>query len=232
MLRPGPLLISLGFALAGALGARVAHAESASAPAAAAPATPAPLTEAQAQPAPSAKPALAGFTILASGGYGVSTASVRHMNLAPYGATFGLDAGFTFPFGLRLSAYGAYSLGKTTEEKRDPLIGRTIDFEAETSSLNAGLSFGWDVPLYFLVLRYGVGLGITSMSWDFGGVDASRVNYGDAENPNVGFHFAPGAAVLWPHGKFECGVGFDYFTQFNGTIPNGFVGKLLAGVKL
>jgi len=215
MLRPGPLLISLGLALAGALGPRVAHAESAAAP-----------------EATHTEPALAGLTMLATAGYGASTASVRHMNLAPYGATFGLDAGFTFRFGLHLGAYGAFSLGKTTEEKRDPLIGRTIDFEADTSSLNAGLKVGWDVPLYFLVLRYGVGFGFTSMKWDFGGVDPGRVSYGDAQNPNLGFHFAPGAALLWPHGKFECGAGFDYFTQFSGTIPNGFVGKVLAGVKL
>jgi hypothetical protein len=30
----------------------------------------------------------------------------------------------------------------------------------------------------------------------------------------------------------ECGVGFDYFVQANGAIPNGFLGKLMLGVAL
>jgi hypothetical protein len=169
---------------------------------------------------------------LATGGYGASTHEVRGMGLAPYGAIFGLDAGFTFPFGLRLGAYGGFSLGRTTDEHHDPIVRRAFEFEADTSSVNAGLALGWDVPVYRLVLRYGLGLGVTSMKWDFGGVDADDVRYGDAKNPNVGLHFVPGAALLWPHGHFIGGVGFDYLVHINGTIPSAFVGKALVGVKL
>jgi len=223
MLRKGPARsTSLGLALAALLGAHAAHAEPATASAAPAPA----------EPAPSGKPGVAGFGVLLVGGYGASTTSVRGMSLAPYGATFGLDAGFTFPFGLRLGAYGNYSLGSTTNEHRDPILGQAFDFKADTSNLTAGLSVGWDVPMSCLVLRYGMGLGFTSMKWDFGGVDAADVRYGDAKNPSTGFQFAPGATVLWPHGKFQGGVGFDYVVQANGTIPSGFIGKLVAGVKL
>lgn len=177
-------------------------------------------------------PSLAGFSLLALAGYGASTSEVRGMDLAPYGTTFGFDAGFTFRFGLRLGAYMSYSLGKTVAQHRDPLIGRSIDYDADTSNLTAGLALGYDVPVYMLVLRYDLCFGATSMHWDFGQVDASDVRYGDAKDPNVGFHFAPGLAVLWPHGRFEAGLGFNYFVQANGTIPSGFLGKLLVGVKL
>lgn len=154
------------------------------------------------------------------------------MKLSPYGATFGLDAGFTFRFGLRLGSYVNYSLGKAEQNHRDALLGRGFDFTADTSSLNLGLAVGYDVPLYMLVLRYNLSFGITSMHWDFGGVDPSDVRYGDAKAPNVGFHFAPGLALLWPHGAFEAGIGFDYLVQTSGTIPSGVLGKLLVGVKL
>lgn len=216
MLRKGPARsTSLGLALAALLGAHAAHAE------------PGP-----AEPVAETKPKVAGFGVLLAGGYGASTTSVRGMSLAPYGATFGLDAGFTFRFGLRLGAYGNYSLGSTTNEHREPIVRQGFDFKADTSNLTAGLSVGWDVPMSCLVLRYSLGLGFTSMKWDFGGVDATDVRYGDAKNPSTGFQFAPGATVLWPHGKFQGGVGFDYVVQANGTIPSGFIGKLVAGVKL
>jgi hypothetical protein len=91
---------------------------------------------------------------------------------------------------------------------------------------------GYDVPVYFLIVRYSLGLGATSMTWDFGDVDPARVRYGDVSNPNVGFHLSPGLALLWRPGLFETGIGFDYLVQTNGTIPNGFVGKVLVGVKL
>ena len=48
------------------------------------------------------------------------------------------------------------------------------------------MRIAYDVPVYMLVLRYELGLGITSMSWDFGDVDASEVLYGDVSQPNAG----------------------------------------------
>jgi hypothetical protein len=228
MLRPG-IAHALRLALAAALlfRARVAHAESTAetAPPPSVPATVAP-------PAAPPRATVGGLSLLAMAGYGATTNAVRGLDLAPYGAAFGVDAGFTFRFGLRLGAYVNYSLGKSVVQHEDPLIRRSWEFDADTSSLNAGLSVGYDVPLYLLVLRYDLSFGVTSMQWDFGDVDPSDVRYGDAKNPNVGFHFAPGLALLWPHGPFEAGVGFNYFVQTNYTIPSGFLGKLLVGVKL
>jgi hypothetical protein len=192
---------------------------------------------AAAEPAPAAAPpasapALEGWYLLATGGYGASTQNARSMDLAPYGLSFGLDAGYTFAFGLHAGAYFDYSLGHTTAQQRDPLIGREFDYDADTAALNAGVSIAYDVPLYALVLRYKLGLGVTSMSWDFGDVDASDVFYGDVSQPNVGVHVAPGAALLWPLGGFVAGAGFDYLAQVNRSIPSAFLGQLLIGVKL
>lgn len=154
------------------------------------------------------------------------------MDLAPYGLTFGLEGGFTFACGLHVGAYFDYSLGRSTAQQRDPLIGRAFDYDADTSALNAGARIAYDVPLYRLVLRYQLALGVTSMSWDFGDVDASDVFYGDASQPNVGVHVAPGAALLLPLGTLVVGAGFDYLAQVNPSIPSAFLGKLLIGVKL
>ncbi|HWO14210.1 MAG TPA: hypothetical protein VNN80_32115 [Polyangiaceae bacterium] len=203
-------------------------------PAHAAPPTPAADTSA-APPIAAADTSAAspgGLYLLATGSYGDNTQDIRGMDLAPYSVGAGLDAGYTFPVGLHLGAYLNYSLGRSKAQQYDPLIGRPIDYDADTSSLNTGIGVAWDVPLYAFVLRYKLGFGVTSMTWDFGDVDASDVLYGDAEKPTVGFHFAPGAVVLWQHDKLVLGAGFDYLAQIHVTIPSGFLGKLLIGVKL
>lgn len=181
---------------------------------------------------PASPTAREGWYLLATGGYGASTQNVRRMNLAPYGLALGLDAGFTFACGLHVGAYFDSALGRTMAQQRDPLIGRAFDYDADTSALNAGVRVAYDVPVYLLVLRYKLGLGVTSMSWDFGGVDASDVLYGDVSQPNVGVHVAPGAALLWPLGRLVVGAGVDYLAQVNGSIPSALLGELLIGVKL
>ncbi len=208
----------------------VAHA----APADTAASTPPPASPSasgDAAPMPGKSP-LAGFHALALIGYGASTDKVRNIDLEPYGTSFGLKLGYTLGVGAHFGAYFDYSLGRAVTQTYDPLIRRPFELTADASSINAGVTLGWDVPVRFLVLRYELSLGVTSMSWDFGATDPSSVHYGDAKNPSIGFHFAPGAALLWPYGRFEGGVGFSYFVEANGTLPNGFVGELLVGVKL
>lgn len=174
---------------------------------------------------------LAGFRVLASAGYGASTTKFRHLDLTPYATTFGLDVGYTFRVGLSVGGYFEYSLGGSKLQHRDPLIGRTVDFTADASSLHGGLTIGWDVPIYVLVLRYKLGFGISSMKWNFGSAPETVYHYESWSNPTTSFHFAPGLAVLYERALFEGGIGFDYFVQTSGTIPAGAVGKLLVGVK-
>jgi hypothetical protein len=183
-------------------------------------------------PAAGTHPSLAGFGLLATGGWGTSTTSVRRLELAPYGGNFGVDVGYTFRVGFHVGGYFQYSLGRSEHQNYDPLIGRNFEFTADTSSMSGGISLGWDVPLYAFALRYGLGFGLTSMKWDFGSTPPVDVRFGGSKNPTVGFHFAPSIALLYELGLFEAGVGFDYFAQANGVIPSGFVGKLLCGVKL
>jgi len=156
---------------------------------------------------------------------------VGDLELAPYGASFGGEVGYTFSVGLRLGAHFDYSLGHGVVEHRDPRIGRDVDFTADASSINGGLSMGWDVPLCMLLLRYTLRLGVSSMSWDFGSTTRRPVEFETLSNPVIGLHVAPGMAVLWPYRWFEAGVGFDYLAQSNYAIPSGFIGKVLIGVR-
>jgi hypothetical protein len=174
-------------------------------------------------------PALAGIDVLVNLGWGASTMDVLRLKLSPYGASAGLDLGYTWSGGFRLGAYVGYSLGRSVSQTYDPVVGRTVDLVADTSSVNAGISLGYDVPIYCFVLRYSLGLGATSMNWDFSETP-NIARY--SESPATGFHVVPGAALLWRSGLFEGGAGFRYLVQANGAIPSGFMGELLAGVRL
>jgi hypothetical protein len=188
---------------------------------------------AESSDSPWAPPKIGGFQFLASGGFGISTSDARTFDLSPYGATFGLDVGYTFRPGFRLGAYGGYSLGRTVDNvDTNPAVGRNdLPFTATSSSISGGINVGWDVPLYFLILRYTVGAGITSMKWDFN-VDPRQVNWDSIDNPVLGFHVATGVALLWPYKLFEGGIGLDYLIQTSYTLPSGCIGKLIAGVRL
>jgi len=176
--------------------------------------------------------AVGGFDVLASAGWGVSTSTIGDLELAPYGATFGIDVGYTWPVGFRLGARLDDSLGHSVLQRRDPRVGRDYDFTADTSSISGGLSLGWDLPFYAVVLRYSLRLGVTAMRWDFGDAARTSAEFQGAKNPTVAVNFAPGVAVLWPYRWFEAGVGFDYLAQNDdGVIPSGFIGKLLIGVR-
>lgn len=211
------------FALAFTFAPRAARAQASKATQGAAPAK---ATDTIPHPGPSVR----GFDLLASAGWGVSTAKVLNVELAPYGASFGVDLGYTWSLGFRFGGYFSKSLGRTVFQHRDPLIGRQFDFNAQSESVNGGLSLGWDVPLASLRLRYTLAFGVTSMRWEFEDVPPTAVRF-DVSNPNVGVHFAPGIALLWPYRGFEGGLGFDYLVQAKGTIPSGFVAKLLIGVR-
>ncbi len=174
---------------------------------------------------------LAGFDVLATAGWGTSTTKIAHLNLEPYATTFGLDLGYTFKGGLRLGAYFAYSLGTTEHQNYNPLLGRPLEFDAVTLSMHGGMTLGWDVPVYLLVLRYQLSFGLTAMNWDFGSSKAVVNRFNGASNPTTSFHFAPGLALLYRAGLFEGGVGFDYFVQTSGIVPSGVVTRALVGVK-
>jgi hypothetical protein len=176
--------------------------------------------------------ALGGFDALASAGWGVSTSKIGDLELAPYGATFGIDVGYAWPVGFRLGAQFDYSLGHSVVNRRNPRVGSDYDVTADTSSISGGLSLGWDLPFYAVVLRYNLRLGVTAMRWDFAGGARTSAEFAATTNPAVGVNFAPGVALLYPYRWFEAGVGFDYLAQNDdGAIPSGLIGKLLIGVR-
>ncbi len=189
----------------------------------------------EAKPAVGEPPALSvkRFNLLASVGYGASTASVGDLEMKPYGTSGGIDIGYTFTLGLRLGAYGTYGTGnEVTNRIESGGLRGDRDVTIDASTLNTGLSFGYDVALDFFVLRYTLNAGVTFMRYEFDGASARAAGYEDENSPATGFHFAPGATLLVRRGRFESGIGFDYFVQANGAIPNGFLGKIQIGVGL
>jgi len=207
-------------------------AEPAAQPPVAEPAAQPPVADAAAKPGPgeAAQPARSGFEVLASVGWGTSTGDVRKLTLSPYGTTTGLDVGYSWQSGFRLGGYFAYSLGRAESQFYYPLVGRGFDLTADTSSINAGVSIGYDVPLHGFVLRYALGMGATVMYWDFGSAEPRLLRYYDS--PSMGFSIVPGATLLWPHDWFQGGVGFRYLVQTSTAIPSGFLGELVLGVRL
>jgi len=188
-----------------------------------------PARSAEVGPAP--RSSVQGFDVLASAGWGATTATIGDLELAPYGGNFGVDAGYTWAIGFRLGAHFDGSLGHEVLNRRDPRIGRDFDFTADASSLNGGFSVGWDLRLYSVLLRYTLRLGVTAMRWDFAGTRQDPAQFETVSSPSIAPHLAPGIALLWPYRWFEGGVGFDYLAQAEGVIPSGFVGKLLVGVR-
>jgi hypothetical protein len=185
--------------------------------------------------APTPLKSLAGFELLASVGFGAHTNKVLGLQLEPYAATFGAEVGYVFAMGLRLAAYFDYGLGGSVRQQQQPLVGNAFELTTQASSLNGGASVGYDLWLHFLILRYTLNLGLTSLNWDLGEVPrGTLIRYsGEATHgTKLGFYVAPGLALLWPIGRFECGLGFDYFAQFEDHIPSGIQGKLLFAVKI
>jgi hypothetical protein len=188
-------------------------------------------TPGSAEPGEAAR-SVAAFGILANIGYGASTAPIGDLDLKPYGTSLGLDAGYTFSIGLRLGAYVTYGLGNQVTEQVDGGLRGPRDVVIDTSSVHTGASFGYDVPLDLLILRYTLNTGVTFMMFHFEGASADAMDFEETSSPTIGFHFTPGATLLVKRGRMECGVGFDYFVQANYSIPNGFLGKVMLGVAL
>jgi hypothetical protein len=151
----------------------------------------------------------------------------------PYAVGFGLETGYTWKSGPRLGVYCHYSLGRTESQVYTPRFGDPSDVENESSSLVAGLSLGYDLPLHFLVLRYTLGFGVSWMQWEFGKLPVLPVGeFTRDSGKELGFHVTPGLTLLWPIRVFEVGLGFDYVIQTADAIPPGILTKLMIGVEL
>jgi len=178
-------------------------------------------------------PRPAPFELLASVAYGDATTAFRELRIEPYGPLFGAEFGYTWGFGLRLGAHVNYGLGRSVTQRYERGIGREITFTNEAQSLSSSASLGYDLPLYFLILRYSINWGITWMRRDFGALPYESLGgYSPTRGTAAGFQLAPRVALLWPVGRFECGLGLHYVVQFSDGIPSGLLGELLLGTRL
>jgi hypothetical protein len=188
-------------------------------------------------------PSVKGFDLLASVGYGVATSRVGRLSIEPYGASFGLEGGYTFNRGVRIGFYGQYGLGRSRDSTYHPLRGDPFPVTADAAGVTAGASVGYDLALYMwglrtpaqqaLVLRYTLSFGLSWMQWDFGELPTRPLaGFSQDKDSVLGFHVAPGVCLLWRIKKLEAGIGFDYWIQVEDRIPPGVLTKLLLGVKL
>lgn len=173
---------------------------------------------------------LAGFELLGSVGYGAIT-EVKALEINPYGTALGADLGYTWDLGVRVGVKLTYGLGRAVPQTYE-VRGREIELTSDSESLNAVASISYDLRLHWLILRYSLGLGVTWVSWDLGDLEGTFDGYTAPSGSSVGFLFAPGLALLWPFGHFECGLAFDYLFQAEFHNPSGIVGQLLVGMKL
>lgn len=177
--------------------------------------------------------ATSGFTLEVSLGYGGSTERVLQVELEPYGAQLRLELGYRFRQRARIGAYVEYGFGRSISQRYAPVLRDPFEFTAEASSVSAGGTIGYDVRLYFLLLRYSLGMGFTRLGWDFRDVPPGGIlGFSTNKGSQFSFHIAPSLALLWPVGRFEVGLGFDYLVQTANQVPAGVVGKLMVGVTL
>jgi hypothetical protein len=174
----------------------------------------------------------AGFSVLASVGYGAHSQRVYRLELEPYAASFGLEPGYTFRNGLRLGAYAQYGLGRSLAQSYNPTLGDNYDLAVKGTSVIAGASLAYDLPLYMFVLRYALKLGFTRMSWEFAQADQVPLAFGTRTGTQYGFSMAPELSLLWRVRSFQCGLAFEYLIQTQDLIPSGVFGRLLLGVAL
>lgn len=175
----------------------------------------------------------AGFTLQLGLGYGSSTQRVLQVKVEPYGAQLRLDLGYRFRHYGRVGVYVEYGFGQAVEQSYQPVLGDPFEFTAEASSVNSGASIGYDVPVYFLLLRYSIEIGFTRLGWDFKDVRRRGIpGFATDKGSQFSFHIAPSLALLWPVGHFEYGLGFSYLVQTADKVPAGVAGKLTVGVAL
>jgi hypothetical protein len=224
VLRSASHAASVWFALATSLLTALATAQ--------APSTTSPAVAPPAESAAKSRDDRAGLSLLASVGYGRHSQSVYRVALEPYAASFGFEPGYTFRNGLRLGAYAQYGLGRSVAQTYDPRIGDSYDLSVKGTSVLAGASLAYDLPLYMFVLRYALKLGFTRLSWEFAEADQVPLAFGTRTGTQYGFSVAPELSLLWRVRAFQCGLAFEYLIQTEDVIPSGVFGRLLVGVAL
>jgi hypothetical protein len=171
--------------------------------------------------ASAAEPKMDGFDVLGNVGYGVASESYADiagdLQADPFGFMLGVDAGYTFRFGLRLGVTYTHGFGREFEGTRTGTGGREYPVHTHHQSDIIGASVGYDWLLDPIRLRASLDGGIIYFN--------TTDNAGDL--PAFSLLLAPGFAALWQLGPLELGAGLKYY----GFFASGFGGSLMAGAR-
>lgn len=149
---------------------------------------------------------VAGFELVGTLGYGVA---VGNETFDPFGATVGLDFGYTFFFGLRIGTDASYAFGRRM--KYTNWRGETIT--TDSSSFTWGGSVGYDLLLSSFRLR--------------GAADGGLLAYYDEGSAAPGIYFGPKVALIWQYRAFELGLQIKYLV----TLPEAVQVGLMSGAR-
>ena len=148
-----------------------------------------------------------GFELLGMLGYG---AVVRESTHHPFGATVGVDFGYTWPVGLRIGTDVSYGFGRREEYTR--WTGE-VD-STHYSSLTFGVSVGYDVLLSSSLKLRAAG--------DAGGLALFNRDEGDLDGG--WFYLGPRVALIWNYRAFEFGVQSKYLFTSPNCLQVGLIG--------
>jgi hypothetical protein len=171
--------------------------------------------------ASAAEPRVDGFDVVGNVGYGTATDNYTAAGLKgdPFGFMLGVDAGYTFRFGLRLGLFYTHGFGRDSEGTRTGLGGTENPVNTHHRSDMMGATVGYDWLLDPIRLRASLDGGV---SYFIRTTDA-----GDLPTA-VTLLAAPGFAALWQLGTLELGAGVKCYFQSGGP---GFSGSLMAGAR-
>jgi hypothetical protein len=162
--------------------------------------------------ASAAEPKLDGADVVGNVGYGTVPSDDKG---EPFAFMLGVDAGYTFRFGLRLGLTYTHGYGREGEYTRQG-VGGIESVHTHHHSDTFAVPVGYDWLLAPVRLRASLDAGMIFFN--------TTNNAGDL--PAWTLLLAPGFAALWQLGPLELGAGLKYH-QFLGG--HGFSGSLMAG---
>lgn len=171
--------------------------------------------------ASAAEPKVDGFDVVGNVGYGTATDdyTVAGLKGDPFGFMLGVDAGYTFRFGLRLGVFYTHGFGRDSEGTRTGMGGTESPVHTHHRSDMMGATVGYDWLLDPIRLRASLDGGVNTF--------IRTTDSGDLPTA-VTLVAAPGFAALWQLGPLELGAGLKYY--FIGSGP-AFGGSLMAGAR-
>lgn len=163
--------------------------------------------------ASAAEPNVKGGDVLGTVGYGTT----NDKDDPPFGFMLGVDAGYTFRFGLRLGLDYTHGFGREIVETRNGVGGVQSQVRRYQSDF-IGASVGYDWLINPIRLRASIDQGIMF-------VNADKV----ADVRAFTYFLAPGIAAFWQVGALEAGAGLKSYWLAGGGL--GVSGSLMAGAR-